>query len=98
MQRKALDQRPTVICATAPHRNTAVVRPPTATSEMPLPTRSSTIFGNEIEMVLKTNPALSATTTKRPTIIAAEVADIDTSGEVLRAAAWPFASAGTNQK
>ena len=49
-------------------------------------------------MVLKTNPALSATTTKRPTIVAAEVADIDTSGEVLRAAAWPFASAGTNQR
>ena len=77
---KRSTSRPTVICATAPHRNTAVVRPPTATSEMPLPTRSSTILGSDIEMVLKTSPALSATTTNSPKIIAADVSDSDDVG------------------
>ena len=65
---------------------------------MLLATRSSTIFGSEIEMVLNTSPALSATTTNSPTIIAAEVLESETSGEVLRAAACPFFSSGTIQK
>ena len=65
-----------------------MVTPPTISSEMPLPTRSSTIFGSEIEMVLKTRPALSATTMNRPNIIAATGAGSTTSAEALRFAAW----------
>ena len=67
--------RPTVICATAPHKNTAVVRPPTSTSEIPLPIRSSTIFGSATEIVLNTTPALSATMTKSAKITAAIVGE-----------------------
>ena len=89
--------RPTAICASPPHRNTAVVRPPTATSEMSLPTRSSTILGNATDRVLNTSPALSATTTKRPKIVAATGAERATSGDVLRAAACRLSSA-TSQR
>ena len=86
-----------MICATAPHKNTAVVRPPTATSEIPLPTRSSTIFGNATAMVLNTRPALSATTTKSPKTMAATVADRATSGALEREAVCRVSS-GTSQR
>ena len=94
---KRSTSRPTVICASAPHRNTAVVKPPTSTSEMPPPTRSSTIFGSATEMVLKTSPALSATTTNRPKIIAATGVDSATSAAALRVAACR-ASSGTSHR
>src|ERR1700733_12004052 len=79
---KRSTSRPTVICAMAPHRNTAVVRPPTASSEISLPTRSSTIFGSETEIVLNTKPALNATMTKRANSVTAIGNGSDTSAVV----------------
>ena len=48
--------RPTTICPSAPQRKTAVARPPTASSEMLAPSRSSTILGSAIDSVLKVRP------------------------------------------
>ena len=93
---KRSTSRPTVSCATAPHRNTAVVRPPTSISEMPL-MRSSTIFGSATEMVLKTRPALTATRRNSAKITTASVVDIDTSGDFERDAAWRL-SLGANHR
>ena len=65
---------------------------------MPEPTRSSTILGSDTEMVLKTRPALSATTMKSPKITIASLGERFTSADFERAAAWPSFSSGTIHK
>src|ERR1700683_3399159 len=84
---KRSTRRPTVSCAIAPQIKTAVVSPPTASSEMP-EIRSSTIFGNATDSVLKTNPADSATSANSPSRTTATVLDTPTPGEVLGAVLW----------
>ncbi len=74
------------------------VKPPTAKSEMPLSTRSSTIFGSATDSVLKTSPAHSATTTNRAKITAAAVADNATSGDALRAALCRASVSGMSRR
>src|SRR5579863_9527993 len=93
---KRSTKRPTVSCAIAPQMKTAVVNPPTATSEI-LEIRSSTIFGKATESVLNTNPADSATTTNRPNSATATVLDTPTSGDALRALLC-LLSSGTSQR
>ena len=81
--------RPTVNCATAPHRNTAVAMPPTAASEKVLPMRSSSSFGNAIVTVLNTRPAAVPIRMNKPNTEAMTQTASRTSGAELRlAASW----------